>query len=309
MLHTLRSRDITILAIVLASLLGASTSHALWITNFSVADTSLMEIAPDNSNGGQPFVMAGRTQNNPRVRALYRFDLTALPTNTVVLGGIFRFDCTGQSSEPMCVTNSTMGLHRMLRAWGEGTNAPIINPGQGAPAEPGDATWNHAFYPTNGWSTPGGLSDVDFAASESSFALVSTPNLTYAFESTPEFVEDLQMWVKYPALNFGWMIIGAEDVICTAKRLNSCEDPNSKPQLEIELFVVPRFDSTQLVGNQFQMRFTPWPGQNYEVQYRTNLSNANWQTLTNVGLANSATQILVSDSVTAAPRFYRLSAF
>jgi hypothetical protein len=309
MLYSFRSQAFIVFVIALAYLFSVQASCAVWITNLPAADASLMEVAPDNSNGGQPFVMAGRTQNSPRVRALYRFDLTALPTNTVVLGGILRFDCTGQSSEPMCVTNSTMGLHRMLRAWGEGTNAPTMNPGQGAPAQPGDATWNHAFYPTNSWSASGGLSDVDFAASESSFALVSAPNVTYAFESTPEFAEDLRMWVENPALNFGWMIIGTEDVICSAKRLNSREDANSQPQLEIEFFVVPRFDSARRVGNQFQILFTPWPGQSYLVQYRTNLSNTNWQTLTNVGLATSMAQILVTDTVGDSQRFYRMTAY
>src|SRR5438045_8677839 len=55
---------------------------ALSLTNPPSADTSLIEVAPDNSNGGQAWVLSARTQNGPRTRALYRSNLAELPTNT-----------------------------------------------------------------------------------------------------------------------------------------------------------------------------------------------------------------------------------
>jgi hypothetical protein len=280
------------------------------MTNPPAADTSLIEVAPNNSNGGQAWTLSGRTQNGPHVRALYRFDLSVLPTNALVLSGAFQVDCTGKSGEPMCVTGSTYGLHRMFRSWGEGTNAALLLPGQGLPANPGDATWTYAHYPTNAWSTPGGQAGADFSALESAFQDIPSDGATYRFESTPELVDDLQGWVQSPSANFGWiMISGSEDIICTAKRFSSREDPNVQPQLEVEFRVPPRFDSAQRVGNQFLMRFTPWPGQGYSVEYRTNLTTAFWQSLTNLGFATNAAQLLVTDSVNAARRFYRLSAY
>ncbi|TAL02024.1 MAG: DNRLRE domain-containing protein [Verrucomicrobia bacterium] len=284
---------------------------ALSLTNTPSADTSLIEVAPENSNGGQAWVLSARTQNGPRTRALYRFNLTALPTNAIIFSAVLQVDCTRQSSEIMCLTDSAFGLHRMFRPWGEGTNAATTQPGQGVPAHPGDATWNHAFYPTNAWSAPGGLADVDFASLESSFQFVTTPGASpYRFESTPELVDDVQTWVRQPATNFGWMLISdSEDTICTARRFNSREDPNSQPQLEIQYRVLPRFDSVNRSGNQFQMRFTPWPGQSYSVEYRAALTNSPWLTLTNLGLLTNATSTLVTDSLTVTQRFYRLSAF
>ncbi len=123
-------------------------------------------------------------------------------------------------------------------------------------------------------------------------------------------MDDVQIWVRQPAVNFGWILISdSEDVICTARRFNSREDPNSQPQLEILYRVSPRFDSASRSGDQFQMRFTPWPGQNYSVEYRAVLTNSPWLTLTNLGLLTNAVSTLVTDSLTVTQRFYRLVSY
>ncbi|MSU60110.1 MAG: DNRLRE domain-containing protein [Pedosphaera sp.] len=278
------------------------------LTNNSAADTTLLEIEPSHNNGGQSFVIAGHIQNPYRTRGLYRFDFTALPTNTLIRSVVLELTVTRQPGETP--VNSPFGLHRMLRPWGEGNKIAVTFPGQGVPATAGEATWSHSFYPTNVWTSAGGEPDVDFFAAESSFQFIYGSGSTYRFESTPEFVDDVQFWVNHPPANFGWMLISDDEATpFTARHFGSREDPDAHPNLELDFLVPPRFDSAQRVGDQFQMRFTPWPGQSYTVQFRTNLSNATWQTLTNVGLATSATQILVNDTATAAPRFYRLSSY
>ncbi len=84
------------------------------LTNTPSADTSLIEVAPDNSNGGQAWMLSARTQNGPRTRALYRFNLTAIPTNAIIFSAVLQVDCTRQSSEIMCLTDSAFGLHRTV---------------------------------------------------------------------------------------------------------------------------------------------------------------------------------------------------
>lgn len=296
---------------VLTVIMDAQSACALSVTNIPAADASLMEVAPGNSMGGQTWVVSGGTQNGDRMRALYQFDLSSLPTNAAIFSVVLQLDCTGQSSEPACVTGAAFGLHRMLRPWGEGTNVPIQNPGQGLAAQPGDATWSYAFAPTNEWTGGGGVAGADYSPVESGFQYVSTPELSpYRFESTPELVDDVQTWVRQPAANFGWMLIGAaEDTICTAKRFNSREDPNSQPMLEVEYRVPPQFSAAQRVGSHFQIRFTPWPGQSYTVQFRTNLSNAPWQTLTNLGLVTNAVPISLPDTAGDAVRLYRIVSY
>src|SRR5437870_9689589 len=115
----------------------------------SVADTTLIESAPDNNLGGALIVNAGTTQTAlppNRNRGLFRFD----PTSQISRGSrITRVDfvveVTGQPKDGFAP--SSFGLHRVLKCWGEGTKAPPdpSHPGLGAPATAGEATWNSRF--------------------------------------------------------------------------------------------------------------------------------------------------------------------
>ena len=47
-------------------------------------------------------------------------------------------------------------------------------------------------------------------------------------------IEDVQSWIKDPGTNFGWILIGDEVVLGTAKRFDSREnDPENTPKLKI----------------------------------------------------------------------------
>lgn len=285
-----------------------SLVHAVSVTNVSVADTSLIEVAPLNNNGGQAWVLAGRTQNGPHVRGLYRFNLTNVPPHAVIQSAVFQLDVTGQPGD-MEAVNSTFSLHRMLRRWSEGTNIATSNPGQGTPATPGGATWIHSFFPTNAWTVPGGAAGIDYVSAESSFQFVYSPDLSpYRFENTPEMVADVQGWVSQPQNNFGWMLIGDSDAIFTARRFNSREDTNSKPALEITFVVPPRIDRVEKWGNQIQLSIIGQPGLNHTLEYHHVLSGGGWQVLTNVGLITESTNVLVTDLITSTQRFYRVEA-
>ena len=290
----------------------ALRAGAAAITNNSSADTSLLEIEPTHNNGGQSFTISGAIQNPPanplRTRALYRFDLTSLPTNTLIRSVVLELTVTKQPGDGYAT--SIFSLHRMLRPWGEGNKVAVAFPGQGLPASDGEATWSHCFYPTNAWAAAGAAPDVDFLSGESSYQEVTVAGESYRLESTPELVDDVQTWVNHPSLNCGWILISdGEGTQFTARHFGSREDPDAHPNLELDFFVPPRFDLAQRVGNQFQMRFTPWPGQSYTVQFSTNVSTGTWQTLTNIGLATNSSPILVNDSLSAGPRCYRLSAY
>jgi len=280
------------------------------LTLIPSADTSLMEIAPTNNNGGQAWLLSGKIQNDVyRVRALMKFDFSGLPTNAIVLSARLTVEVTRQPGDGLA--NAPFGLYRMLRPWGEGNKVAITVPGQGLPATDGEATWGHAFFPTNAWSAPGGASGVDFSDSESSFQFIyGTGQSPYHFESTPELVADVQGWVNNPQINYGWMLLcDNEATIFTARRFGSREDPNAPPLLEIECFVLPHIESASRVGSQFHLNFNAWPGQNYAVEFRDLLSSGAWQTLTNLGLATSATPVSVVDTIAPPQRLYRLVSF
>jgi len=291
-------------AVAVGALFSVAPAKAVSVSVIPSADTTLIGIAPTNNSGAQGWVQSGRIQINYVNRALFKFDLAWLPTNAIILSAAVALEVVKVPDEPPA--NSTFGLHRMLRPWGEGNNVAGMFPGQGSPANPGGATYLCAFFPTNNWSAPGALEGVDFSSLESSFQSIAGMG-TYHFAFTPELADDVQFWVINPDLNFGWLLkSNSEETIFTARRFASREDPNSPPQLEIEYVVPPRISSAQRAGSQFQLDFTPWVGEGYAVQYRDSLISGSWQTLTNLGIATNAAPLTVFDTAGLPQRFYRV---
>ena len=254
-------------------------------------------------------MLAGRIQNNYINRALFKFDFSNLPANALILSVALNIEVTRVPGEPP--VDSTFGLHRMLRPWGEGTKAAtgMDPPGQGRPATAGEATWLCAFFPTNEWSLPGGATGADFSSAESSFQFIGGLG-PYRFESTPELVADVQDWVDHPESNYGWMLIcNDEETIFTARRFASREDPDAHPTLEIEYVAPLQIESAGLVGDQFALTFIASPGQNYAVEYRDNLTSGAWQTLTNLGMVASPVRFSITDDLVPPHRFYRVTSY
>src|SRR3954469_14687626 len=146
-------------------LLLSSACPAAWAETLDlhpVADTTLIETQPNNNNGGQLFFSAGTTQNYPRVRGLVRFDLSALPAGAVINSVTLTLEMTKQPRDGY--NSSTLGMHRMLQAWGEGDKvmADPLSPGLGAPATAGEATWNDRLFGSQPWAAPGGAPGQDY---------------------------------------------------------------------------------------------------------------------------------------------------
>ncbi len=180
------------------------------------------------SNGAGPHIFAGQTTFAGPRRGLLAFDVAgSVPAGATIV-------------ETEMVLHMSLGvpgdydfaLHRLLADWGEGTSNSSSGPqgsgaggGMGAPATPGDATWENTFYPNQFWTQLGG----DFNNLESAIATVGLTQQHYTWGSTPGMVADVQSWSDDPSGNFGWIIIGDVPVgaIRTAKRFDSREHPNS----------------------------------------------------------------------------------
>jgi len=189
-----------------------------------VKDNTLYENVPNSSNGAGKYLFIGQTGEERGIpasfrRALLEFDLSAIPANAVIESVQVAF--TINKIPGFGAVSESATLHRMLRDWGEGTSSALGAEGQGIAAQPGDATWNHAFFNTVPWSVAGG--DFAVAASASTPFGVGAPE-TMTFTSTPELVADVQGWVKKPADNFGWILRGDEITIRNARRLASREN-------------------------------------------------------------------------------------
>jgi hypothetical protein len=122
-------------------------------------------------------------------------------------------------------------LHRVVSDWGEGASNAGSPGGSGAPAQSGDATWLHAFFEDSLWREAGG----DFLPLASANTLVGGDELV-TWGPTAAMATDVQDWVRDPDGNFGWILIGNENDLGSAKRFESRNaiDAATRPQLEVE---------------------------------------------------------------------------
>jgi hypothetical protein len=213
-----------------ALMLFACAARADVATLFPAKDNTLFQpVGTEVSSGSGPDLYVGRTAFNGSRRAVMSFDLAPIPSsatiNSVTLN--FRVTRTPQGGHQEDVT-----LRRLTADWGEGASA--ADGGDGDPAQPGDATWMHRFYPDTSWASEGG----DFVAAISATRHLAG-NGTYSFTSAT-MAADVQGWLSNPSSNFGWIMIGDEGVTQTARRLASRENPDItlRPQLVVT-YTVP----------------------------------------------------------------------
>lgn len=213
----------------------AADADTWTVTIEAGADNTLYEDAAGSySNGAGASILAGRNngETDSIRRALLWFDVAGnLPNDAIPEAVTLRLYLergNGGSRE--------MRLHRLNADWGEGDSF-VGGGGQGAPAEPGDATWLHAFYPNSYWGRDGGL----YLGRVSAVQTVGDPGTgndtpaTYTWGSTPRLLADVQRWLQSPEKNFGWLLAGDESVPQTAKRFSSRENinPALRPTLEV----------------------------------------------------------------------------
>ena len=212
---------------------------AATVTLPTVADTSIFSGKPDNDLGGTTLV-SGTNQQYSLSRAMFRFDLSALPAGAVVTGAAVTLTVTkrpdpDQHGGPV---NSDFNLHRMFVSWGEGTSSNATGSG----ALPGNATWNERHFGSTPWASPGALIGVDCAETPSATTFVSIEG-DYAWGSSSGLVDDVNAWLLDPAANFGFILVSQnEAALGTGRRFGSKEQPGapvSPAQLIVTYSVVP----------------------------------------------------------------------
>ena len=187
------------------------------------------------ANGAGEWFFAGMNNQGLRRRGLISFDLTAFVD---ALGGA-EIEVHSVALELALSqgggAETAIDLHRVAAAWGEGTSDASGNEGSGAPATPGSATWFNTFFDGSFWSTPGG----DFAAASSATLAVGA-NGAYGV-SSEGMRQDVLAWLADASTNFGWILIGDETQMGTARRFDSRQNeiPGGRPRLVIDYTVVP----------------------------------------------------------------------
>lgn len=207
--------------------LGSTISSAMAdeITLLPTRDATLFQDDDgDLANGSGSYLFVG-VGNDPK-RALLAFDIAS----SIPAGSIIESVELELNMSRTIVSGMRLELYRMTADWGEGASDAGGQEGAGIDSEPGDATWQHRYYPDTPWTDPGG----DFVAVPSAERIVNAEG-PYAWGPTPEMVADVQGWLDDPSTDFGWVVIGPELFFQSAKRFDSREnsDPARRPRLRI----------------------------------------------------------------------------
>ena len=162
------------IACVTSVLLFAGVAQADTVTLQPSQDNTLFEpIQKDNledrSNGAGATMFTGRTKDAENAsgqiavrRAVLAFDIagSGIPAGSTIDSVTLNLQCTKAKLN----SNFNVRLHELSSDWGEGTsNTGNSQQGRGATPSTGDTTWQHTFYNTQFWTTPGG--DYDGTAS------------------------------------------------------------------------------------------------------------------------------------------------
>jgi hypothetical protein len=218
---------------ILAATIPATTAPAGTVTLTCIRDNTLYEDpAGSISNALGQHMFAGRVSSGGLRRALVRFD----PASAIPAGSTITSVRLTLSMSRSIDGGSSVGLHRALADWGEGTSQATDQEGGGDLATPGDATWVHTFFNSRTWAAAGG----DFSVTASAVRTVGGIGL-YTWPSTAALVADVQAWLDDPSTNFGWCIRGEEAFTRTAKRFDTREnaDPALRPALVIDFTPPP----------------------------------------------------------------------
>jgi hypothetical protein len=288
---------------------GSEQVHGSTVVLMPVADTTLIELSPENNLGSAPFVNAGTTGLNTRNRGLFRFDPgSSIPAGSKILSATLIIEVT---FEPRSGGQaSAFALHRLLKDWGEGDKPSDAGaPGLGFTATANEATWRDRFaFADQPWSVPGGSAGVDFVLSPSAEEFVyGVDDSPYEFGPSAALRDDVQFWLDQPNENFGWILISrSEEVRFTARRFGSREDPLNAPQLVVQFVSPPVLSITPESSGEVRLQFRAAPGVEYLVESTPGLLPANWSTVTNVFFPQS-TEVELKEATTGSQRFYRVT--
>lgn len=206
----------------------STTKAQTTVTLSPSADNTIYADNTGNSNGNGPNFTAGANSGLSPRRALIQFNLSGIPTGSVVTSVTLRLTLNKTKA-----STDDVSLYKLNSNWGEGgSNAGSGADGIGATALINDATWICKFADglggcTSSWSTAGG----DFNSTPSATTTIPPVLGNYTW-SDPQMVADVQSWINTPSNNYGWIIRADEATIQTVNRFDSKEGTNP-PRLSV----------------------------------------------------------------------------
>jgi hypothetical protein len=215
----------------------AAQAVAETVTIVAGPDTTLSQRQPNNNLGGHAQVLSGADGTGGLLRrGLFLFDVAgSIPAGATIDSATLTLTVNANN-----VNLGDYHLHRMLVDWTEGLGLTS----QGAPALPGESTWNNRHHPLTPWAAPGGLAGTDYVATTSA---TTTVNLAGPY-SWVGLATDVQTMLDSPATNHGWMLISDREAdINTARQFESSESPTGAfPTLAVTYTQIPEPSSAIL---------------------------------------------------------------
>jgi len=235
----------------------AQTTVTLQPDETTGIDTQIRSATSPTFNYGlSPLFQVGNT-GGALYRTLFKFDLSSLPVDAVILSATLKLYCTAVSTS----NSYPIYIHRSLVPFFEG------NQNHALPAGGEDAsTWN--LKNANGsvaWGAVGGQAGTDYKTNPTARTYVTVNNTLYSFDVTPD-VNDFHEGL---ATNNGWWAIGDEPINNTRKEFAGFGYATSgnRPLLEITYFQPEENNGTLVLqpeaGNDTQI-YQASPNTNYE---------------------------------------------
>ena len=205
----------------------------------AVVNTTTVEPVQDNSifgdlgpmgeelSNGTGNLFAGRTGSGINRRALLKFDVSSIPAGSTVVSATLRMTVNAVDGANPGARN--FDLFKLREEWGEAGSFDASGP---TVAQNNDATWENRFYSAS-TPIPWNFSiNMPYWNSSSAVASLTTVG---DYTWTHQLFGDVRSWLANPSSNQGWILIGNEGVIGTAKQFESRESaaPSVRPRLTI----------------------------------------------------------------------------
>ena len=201
-------------------------------------DELITSFQPTFNDGVNPLLAIGRVGGINNDRTLIQFDLSTIPVGATVTSAVLSLYCTNDNAS----TGSNFTVHRMVRAWLEGT---------GNYAATGDgATWN-TYDGVNNWQTAGAGGALDSeAASIGSRAFTAAETLN-EFKNWSLAPAKVQEWISGALANNGMLLKSDNEVNDTSYYFAASDHGTAgiRPKLVIEY--------TEPVGGGSSRRWLP----------------------------------------------------
>lgn len=218
-----------------------------------LADTAVFGTAKDStlysedasvSNGSGPHFYVGQTNSTNNRRGVIAFDFACtIPAGATINSAsltlhVSRSPFTNSNAQPVALCPLTAD-------WGEGASDAGAPGGSGVSAEDNDATWSHRFWPVVTWATAGG----DYLSASASVMVPHTNNGFATWPSNAALVADVQGWLNNSTTNFGWILVGDESAIGTARRFDTRENFTSGFRPALTVMFTPSASGAGAVPN------------------------------------------------------------